>query len=205
MLARGARERDIPQASTARSVLFWAPGRWRAIQDHDARYTDISDRVWPRVAACRQHGARVSSAIRKLSWNAVVSRFWSDVFLLQGTTMQITMTFRDMRPSPALQAAAERWVARLEQVFDRIAGCHVSIEKPHRHHLHGSLVLVNILLLVPGTHIAVSNQPNEDAYVALADAFRAARRKLLEYVDLHRDFVVPPAGGRYSGLVPDKA
>lgn len=118
--------------------------------------------------------------------------------------MQPTTTFRDMPPSPALQAAAERWVARLEQVSDRIVGCHVSIEKPHRHHLHGSPFQVNIVLVVPGAHIAVSNQPNADAYVALADAFRAARRQLLDHVDLQRGFVKPPAGGHYTGFVTNK-
>ena len=118
--------------------------------------------------------------------------------------MQPTTTFRDMPPSPALQAAAERWVARLEQVFDRIVGCHVSIEKPHRHHLHGSPFQVNIVLAVPGAQIAVSNQPNEDAYVALADAFRAARRQLLDHVDLQRGFVKAPAGGHYTGFVTNK-
>jgi ribosome-associated translation inhibitor RaiA len=118
--------------------------------------------------------------------------------------MQITTTFRDMAPSPALQAAAERWVARLEQVSDRIVGCHVSIEKPHRHHLHGSSFQVNIVLNVPGAIIAVSNQPNLDAYVALADAFRAARRQLLDHVDHQRGFVKSPAGSRHAGFVASK-
>jgi len=77
--------------------------------------------------------------------------------------MQISTTFRDMPPSPALQAAAERWVARLEQVFDRIVACHVAIEKPHRHHLHGSPFQVNITLTVPGANLAVTNQLNQDA------------------------------------------
>ena len=118
--------------------------------------------------------------------------------------MQITTTFRDMPPSPALQAAAERWVARLEQVSDRIVGCHVTIEKPHRHHLHGSPFQVHIVLAIPGAHIAVSNQPNADAYVALADAFRAARRQLLDHAGAQRDFVKPPTGGRYAGFVASK-
>ena len=118
--------------------------------------------------------------------------------------MQTSTTFRDMAPSPALQAAAERWMARLEQVSDRIVGCHVSIEKPHRHHLHGSPFQVNIVLVVPGANIAVSNQPHEDAYIALADAFRAARRQLLDHVDLQRGFVKAPAGGRYTGFVASK-
>lgn len=118
--------------------------------------------------------------------------------------MQITTTFRDMPPSPALQAAAERWAARLAHVFGRIVGCHVSIEKPHRHHLHGSPFQINIVLAVPGAHITVSNQTNEDAYVAVANAFRAARRQLLDHVNLQRHFVKGPTGGRYTGFVASK-
>jgi ribosomal subunit interface protein len=106
--------------------------------------------------------------------------------------MQIATTFRDMTPSPALQAAVERWAARLGHVSDRIVSCHVSIEKPHRHQLHGSMFQINIVLGVPGTHIAVSNQPHEDPYVALADAFRAARRQLVHHGDLQRQFVKAP-------------
>jgi ribosome-associated translation inhibitor RaiA len=118
--------------------------------------------------------------------------------------MQSTVSFRDMPASPSLQAAAERWMTRLEQVSDRIIGCHVSIEKPHHHRAHGTPFQANIVLVVPGANIAVTNQLNQDAYVALADAFRAARRKLLEHSDLQRDFVKPPAGGRYTGFVADK-
>jgi len=116
--------------------------------------------------------------------------------------MQLTTTFRDMSPSPALQAAVERWFARLQQVFNRIVGCHVSIEKPHRHHLHGqgSRFSIHVALSVPGGHIDASNQSNEDAYVALSDAFRAARRQLVHHVDLQRHFVKAPADASRGAL-----
>jgi ribosome-associated translation inhibitor RaiA len=103
--------------------------------------------------------------------------------------MQLTTTFRDMPTSPALQAAVERWAARLEQVSDRIVGCHVCVEKPHRHHLHGSAFLIHVALAVPGGHIDVSNQRNANPYAALADAFRAARRQLVSHLGLQRHFV----------------
>lgn len=113
--------------------------------------------------------------------------------------MQLTTTFRDMPPSPALQAAVERWAARLEQVSDRIVGCHVAIEKPHRHRLHGSPFVIHIALAVPGFHIAVSNQPSLDAYVALGDAFRAARRQLLDRGGTQRHFTRPSIADHQAG------
>jgi ribosome-associated translation inhibitor RaiA len=118
--------------------------------------------------------------------------------------MQISTTFRDMPPSPSLQAAAERWVGRLEQVYDRIVACHVTIERPHRHHLHGSPFQIHIAIAVPGENLAVSHQTSKDAYVALGDAFRAARRQLLDHVAQQRDFVKAPSGGRYAGFVASK-
>jgi hypothetical protein len=120
--------------------------------------------------------------------------------------MQSTVSFRDMPASPSLQAAAERWMARLEQVSDGIIGCHVSVEKPH-HRLHGSPFHVRVVLIIPGAHISITDQINLDAYVALADAFRAARRRLLDHTDLQRGFVkapASPAGGNHAGVVASK-
>lgn len=119
--------------------------------------------------------------------------------------MQITTTFRGMPPSPGLQLAAERWVGRLEQVHDRIVGCHVIIERPHRHHLHGAPFQIHISIAVPGTKFAVSHRTDKDAYVALADAFRTARRQLLDHVGQQRGFVKAPSGGHYEGFVANKA
>lgn len=119
--------------------------------------------------------------------------------------MQIMTTFRDMPPSASLQAAAERWVGRLEQVHDRIVACHVTIERPHRHHLHGAPFQVHIAVTIPGANLAVSHQSSKDAYVALGDAFRAARRQLLDHVGQRRGFVDAPAGGHYAGFVASKS
>ncbi|HEX4419817.1 MAG TPA: HPF/RaiA family ribosome-associated protein [Kofleriaceae bacterium] len=105
-----------------------------------------------------------------------------------GASMQIATTFRDMTPSPALQAAVERWAERLGQLSRRIVACHVAIEKPHRHHLHGSGFEIHVVLTVPGAQLAASGA-QLDPYVAVADAFRAARRQLVHHVDSQRHFV----------------
>jgi ribosome-associated translation inhibitor RaiA len=119
-------------------------------------------------------------------------------------SMKVVTAFRDMVPSPALEAAAQRWAARLEHLSARIVGCHVSVEKPHRHHLHGAPFQINIVLAVPGGQITVSNQTHLDPYVALANAFRAARRQLIDRSGLQRHFVKAPAGGHYTGFVANK-
>jgi ribosome-associated translation inhibitor RaiA len=106
--------------------------------------------------------------------------------------MQITTTFRDMAPSPALDAAAHRWFARLAHVAPRITACHVTIERSHKNQLHGAPFQVSVVVTVPGARIAVTHQKDLDAHVALADAFRTARRQLLEHTDLQRGFSPTP-------------
>lgn len=93
----------------------------------------------------------------------------------------LKMTFRDdVAPSYGMQAAAERWLIRLEQVSGDITGCHVVIEQPP--HVHGTPFLIRIALALSGTQLVVSHQAFRDGYVALADAFRALRRKLLDHI-----------------------
>jgi ribosome-associated translation inhibitor RaiA len=108
--------------------------------------------------------------------------------------MQITTTFRDMTPSPALEAAAQRWFARLQRVAPRMVACDVTVEQPHRHQQHGSAFQINVVLVIPGAKLAVTHQSHEDAHIALADAFRAARRQLLDHADQQQGFVRVAAG-----------
>jgi Sigma 54 modulation protein / S30EA ribosomal protein len=109
--------------------------------------------------------------------------------------MQITMTFRDMDPSPTLEAAAQRWFTRLLHVSPRILSCHATVERPHHHQQHGSPFQIGLVVAVPGATIVVNQQLHVDAHVALADAFRAARRQLLDHADLQQSFTAEPVPG----------
>jgi len=114
------------------------------------------------------------------------------------------ITFHELDVSPAVEAAIARGVARLEHVFHRIESCTVHINQPHRRRRHGGAFHITITLAVPGKDVAVSHVGHEDIYVALADAFRAARRRLLEQVDIRRGFVKSAAGvARESGRQAD--
>jgi ribosome-associated translation inhibitor RaiA len=97
----------------------------------------------------------------------------------------LEVTFRGMTPSPAVQAAIEEWVGRLEHTHGRIQHCAVVVAQPHQHRRHGKLFHVHVDVTFPGGDIAVSREParsseHENVYVAVADAFRAARRQLRE-------------------------
>ncbi len=100
------------------------------------------------------------------------------------TDLQITV--RDMEHSPALEERIREKVKKLEQVYPRIMGCRVVLEAPHRHKHQGKQFIVRLDVTVPGKVIVVNHDHHEDAYVALRDAFNAARRQLEEYGRIQR-------------------
>jgi ribosome-associated translation inhibitor RaiA len=114
------------------------------------------------------------------------------------------ITFHELDVSPAVEAAIARSVDRLEHVFERIESCVVRVNQPHRSQRHGRAFQITITLAVPGRDVAISHVGHEDIYVAIADAFRAARRRLLEQVEIRRGFVKSSSGvARESGRQAD--
>ncbi len=102
------------------------------------------------------------------------------------------ITFHEILSSDAVEAAIQRWVARLGHMNHRIVRCHVVVDQPHKHHRHGREFEIHVVLSVPGEDI-VARVRHEDVYVAIADGFRAARRQLNEQSQLRRGFVKVPA------------
>lgn len=116
----------------------------------------------------------------------------------------LEITFRGMAHSDAVEAKIREKAAKLEQFFDNIVSCRVTVELEHHHQHQGNLFHVRIDLNVPNKHIVVSRehhdrQAHEDMYVALRDAFDAAKRQLEEYARILRGEVkkhqAPPATG----------
>jgi ribosome-associated translation inhibitor RaiA len=102
----------------------------------------------------------------------------------------VRITFQKMDASPALEAKIRDGVEELETVFDRIVSCRVSVEAPQRHQ-QGGIFKVHVELGVPGAQIVIgrsshADASHADAFVAVRDAFRAARRQLEDYVDRRR-------------------
>ena len=85
----------------------------------------------------------------------------------------------EMTRSDAVEAKIRERAAKLERYADVVQRCDVWVDSPHEHHRNGRLYAVRILLTVPGGEIAVDLQPaEEDVYVAIRQAFDAARRRL---------------------------
>lgn len=95
------------------------------------------------------------------------------------TPLQIT--FRDMPHSDALDTHIREKAQKLEQFFSGLIGCRVVLEQSGKHRQQGNPFNVRIDLTVPGSEIVVDRQENMDVYVALRDAFDAAKRQLEDY------------------------
>ena len=122
--------------------------------------------------------------------------------------LPLQITFRHMDPSPALQTRIRDLASRLDKFSEHIMRCHVIVE-PLSHHQHqGALYDFRIDIMLPDEEIAIrraspADHSHEDPYVALRDAFRAARRKLEDYERKRRGDVkshIGPAQGWISEL-----
>jgi ribosomal subunit interface protein len=95
--------------------------------------------------------------------------------------LPVQVTYRGLQSSAALEEAVRDRVAKLEQFHARIVSCRVVLEQPARSQQQGKQFVVHVDLKVPGREIAVNRDHHEDVYVALRDAFDAARRQLEDF------------------------
>jgi cold shock CspA family protein len=117
-----------------------------------------------------------------------------------------------MDPSPAIETAVRERASKLEQFAPDVVSCRVRIEAPHKHHRQGKLYAVTVDLRLPGGEVVASREPSahhahEDVYVAIRDAFKAARRQLQDRVRERRGDVKPhelPPHGKILTLDPER-
>ena len=95
------------------------------------------------------------------------------------TPLQIT--FRDIEHSDTIEAHIREKAEKLETFFEPLMSCRVVVEMPHQHKHQGRFFNVRIDIGVPGSEIVVNRDRHEDVYVALRDAFDAAKRQIDGY------------------------
>lgn len=126
--------------------------------------------------------------------------------------LPLQITFRNMEPSEAVAARITEKAQKLDQFCNQIISCRVVFEAHHQHQHKGNLFHVRIDLTVPDRELVISRDPSEnhaheDAYVAIRDAFNAARRQLEQYSQKRQQHVkthIPPLIGRIIELHPEK-
>jgi cold shock CspA family protein len=142
--------------------------------------------------------------------------------------LPLQITFRNMKPSEAVEARVREEVTKLETFYQGIMHCRVMVELPHKHQRKGDLYHVRIDLTVPGQEIVIKHEPSlqaslrrvetekraksteahaahKDVYVVIRDAFKEARRQLQDYVRQARGQTKiheRQPSGRVSKLVP---
>jgi len=102
------------------------------------------------------------------------------------------IAFEGIDPSDAINARVVSEIGKLERLFGRITACRVIISKPQKRHRRGDLYAVSVHLTLPdGKDLHADRNPpkdhaHEDVYVAIRDAFSAARRQLQDEVRILR-------------------
>lgn len=96
------------------------------------------------------------------------------------------ISFKGLPHSDAIESEVQKKVRKLEKLYPNIISCHVVIDAGHHHHHKGNLYNVHVRVAVPEREIVVSRdqhdkQEHKDMYVAIRDAFNAARRQLEDY------------------------
>jgi len=124
----------------------------------------------------------------------------------------LQVTFRNMAPSESLEATIRERAEKLDSFCDNVISCQVVVEAPRKHQQKGGLYHVRIDIRLTGESIQVNREPDlhhahVDVYVAIRDAFKAARRQLQEYVSRLKGHIKPHAEGphgRISKLFPEQ-
>ena len=96
--------------------------------------------------------------------------------------LPLQIRFLGMEPSEALESAARKKADKLDQLCPSIMSCHVNIEQTHKHQHQGRPFAVRLDVRVPGDELSVDRVHDEDAYVALRDAFDDMKRQVEDAV-----------------------
>lgn len=100
---------------------------------------------------------------------------------------QPTITYRGMPHSPAMDARINELAGHLSSVNDRISAFHVVVAEIDHHKTKGNLFEIRIDIHIPGHEIVATRQQNEDAYVAITQAFGVLERQVEDAVLKRRD------------------
>ncbi len=144
--------------------------------------------------------------------------------------LPLQITFRNVKSSAMVEEWIREEAAKLETFYNRIIGCRVAVEVPHRHHKKGKPLHVRIDLTLPGKEIVIkrepvpssrsrmaresaasrvppANLPHHDLRLVIHAAFKAAGRSVQDFARCQRGNVKkhePNALGFVSRLLPEQ-
>jgi len=105
--------------------------------------------------------------------------------------LPLQISFRQMDPSPEIEAIIRERAAKLQTFAARMTSCRVVVEPAGKHRQHGNPFAVRVDITLPGGEIVASReegdqQGHQDVALAIRDAFDAAQRQLEDYVRRQR-------------------
>jgi hypothetical protein len=124
-------------------------------------------------------------------------------------TIPLHITFRNMKHSAEVEDWIREAAEKLSTFSNRIVGCHVAVEVPHRHHKKGKPLQIRIDLTLPGREIVIKrgstgihvipvkgkastsghvrpNPPYSDLELVIHDAFKSAGRRVQDFARRQR-------------------
>ncbi|MGD8380077.1 MAG: HPF/RaiA family ribosome-associated protein [Gammaproteobacteria bacterium] len=105
-------------------------------------------------------------------------------------TLKADITFHGMDSSEAMRTNIIKYVEKIARLAPEIISCKVVVEPEEKGHQKGNRFTTRVHVTLPGAEFeAGRQQSNEDAYVAIRDAFDAMRRQLEEHVGRRQDEV----------------
>jgi cold shock CspA family protein len=144
--------------------------------------------------------------------------------------LPLQITFRNMESSDMAEEWIREEVFKLEEFYNRIMACRVTVEIPHRHHRRGTRYHVRIDLTMPGGELVIKREPSlskrlrllgetvlakqlevdtphKSLRLAIHDAFKVAARRLQNYARRQGGYVKnhePLPEARVSRLFSEK-
>ena len=100
--------------------------------------------------------------------------------------LPLDLRFIGITPSDAVKEVVQTRIDHLERICPDVTAWRVTVEQEHKHQTQGRPFAVRVDLTLPGQEVAVTRVHDEDVYVALRDAFDAARRKMEDAVRIRR-------------------
>ena len=95
---------------------------------------------------------------------------------------RVELVLRGIPHSGALERYFGEEADKLDRVCGRILRCYLVAEALHRPKQQGAQYAVRLNITLPGTEFVVNREHAEDIYIALRDAFEAARLQLKDYM-----------------------
>ena len=100
---------------------------------------------------------------------------------------EVQVTFHNIEHSDAIESDIRNRVEKLSALYNRMIGCRVVVDSPHRNHAKGKTYSIKIEMALPGQELVVNREPVGDFQHAVSEAFDVAKRRLKDFADKQRN------------------